>query len=227
MGEGNVKDDVPVTHWETAARTKMGSYLTSVEMAFFLKSINFSKCRLVGDIGAEAGKFSLLAAEKNVDVVALDVDLPGLKRLRFKNKLVNVVLADARNIPLKEGILDAAFMMEVIDYIPESDTVLSECSRILKNGCSLVFSFGNEASLKSKLRSLRGNSYMHSYDEIVGGLRKAGFKLVRKEGFNWLLFSRTSENFLVPLSAKMERLLRLRKMPSISPWVMVHAVTQK
>jgi len=68
---------------------------------------------------------------------------------------------------------------------------------------------------------------MHSYDEIVGGLRKTGFKLVRKEGFNWLLFSRTSENFLVPLSAKMERLLRLRKMPSISPWVMVHAVTQK
>jgi predicted RNA methylase len=53
---------------------------------------------LVGDIGAEAGKFSLLAAEKNVDVVALDIDLPGLKRLRFKNKLVNVVLADARNI---------------------------------------------------------------------------------------------------------------------------------
>jgi SAM-dependent methyltransferase len=227
MGEGNVKDGVPVTHWETAARTKMDNYLTSVKMAFFLKSINFSKCRLVGDIGAEAGKFSLLAAEKNVDVVALDVDLPGLKRLRFKNKLVNVVLADARNIPLKDGILDAAFMMEVINYIPESDTVSSECSRILKNGCSLVFSFGNEASLKSKPRSLRGNSYMHSYDEIVGGLCKAGFKLVRKEGFNWLLFSRTSENFLVPLSAKMEILLRLRKMPSISPWAMVHAVTQK
>ena len=68
---------------------------------------------------------------------------------------------------------------------------------------------------------------MRSHGEIIKGLRKAGFKLVRKEGFTWLLFSRTSENFLVPLSAKMERLLRLRKMPSISPWVMVHAVTQK
>jgi len=68
---------------------------------------------------------------------------------------------------------------------------------------------------------------MRSHGEIIKGLRKAGFKLARKEGFNWLLFSRTSENFLVPLSAKMERLLRLRKMPSISPWVMVHAVTQK
>jgi ubiquinone/menaquinone biosynthesis C-methylase UbiE len=172
-----------------------GSYLTNVEMAFFLKSINFSECHLVGDIGAGAGKFSLLAAEKNVEVVAIDIDLPGLRRLRFKNRLVNVVLADVRNIPLKEDILDAAFMIEVIDYIPESDTVLVECSRILKNGCSLVFSFGNKASLKSKLRNLQGKNYMHSYDEIANELRKAGSKLVRKEGFNWLLFSRASENF--------------------------------
>jgi hypothetical protein len=72
--------------------------------------------------------------------------------------------------------------MEVIDYIPESDTMLSECSRILKNGCSLVFSFGNKASLKSKLRNLQGKSYMHSHGDIIKGLRKAGFKLVRKEG---------------------------------------------
>jgi hypothetical protein len=68
---------------------------------------------------------------------------------------------------------------------------------------------------------------MRSHGEIIKGLHKAGFKLVRKEGFNWLLFNRTSENFLVPISAKMKRLFRLRKMPSINPWVMVHAVMQK
>ena len=196
-------------------------------MAFFLKSINFSECHLVGDIGAGAGKFSLLAAEKNVEVVAIDIDLPGLRRLRFKNRLVNLVLADVRNIPLKEDILDAAFMIEVIDYIPESNTVLVECSRILKNGCSLVFSFGNKASLKSKLRNLQGKNYMHSYDEIANELRKVGFKLVRKEGFNWFLFNRTSENSLVPLSAKVERLFGLREMPSVSPWVMTHDVKQE
>jgi ubiquinone/menaquinone biosynthesis C-methylase UbiE len=49
---------------------------------------------------------------------------------------------------LKESILDAALAMEVIDYITESDTALTESDRILKNGCSLVFSFGNTASLK-------------------------------------------------------------------------------
>ena len=89
------------------------------------------------------------------------------------------------------------------------------------------FSFGNKASLKSKLRNLQGKNYMHSYDEIANELRKVGFKLVRKEGFNWLLFNRTSENSLVPLSAKMERLFGLREMPSVSPWVMTHAVKQE
>jgi hypothetical protein len=34
---------------------------------------------------------------------------------------------------------------------------------------------------------------MHSRGEMIKGLHKAGFKLVRKEGFNWLLFDRTSE----------------------------------
>ena len=47
--------------------------------------------------------------------------------------------------------------------------------------------------MKSKLRNLQGKNYMHSYDEIANELHKVGFKLVRKEGFNWLLFDRTSE----------------------------------
>jgi hypothetical protein len=75
----------------------MGSYLTNVEMAFFLKSMNFSECHLVCDIRASAGKFSLLAAERNVDVVAINIDLSGLKRLKFRNKLTNVVQADAKH----------------------------------------------------------------------------------------------------------------------------------
>jgi hypothetical protein len=48
------------------------------------------------------------------------------------------------------------------------------------------FSFGNRASPKSKLRNLQGKSCMYSYDEIIKGLRKAGFKLAKKEGFNSL-----------------------------------------
>jgi ubiquinone/menaquinone biosynthesis C-methylase UbiE len=215
------------TFWETATKTKMGTYLTTIEVEFFLKAINFSECNLVIDIGTGAGKFSLIAAQKNVEVIAIDIDSHGLKRLRLKNNLVNVVLADARYIPIKEDVFNAAFMMEVIDYIPELETVLTECQRTLKNGGSLVFSFGNSSSLKSKLRKIRRKYYMHSYPEVAYGLDKAGLKIVKKEGFNWLPFNRTSQNLFVPLFAKIEKLFGLRKIPSLSPWVLIHSVKPK
>lgn len=220
----SVKDTLLKLFWETAAKTRMGAYLTSVEVKFFLDSIDFAKCTLVGDIGAGAGKFSLIAKQKKSDVTAMDVDLKGLKRLKLKNKHVNVVLSDAKKIPLKEDVLAAAFIIEVLDYIPELETVLAECRRILKNGGSLVFSFGNKSSLKSKFRQLRGKYYMHSYSKVVESLEKARFRIIKKEGFNWLPFNRTSESRLISLSVRVEKLFRLRKIPSLSPWVLIHAV---
>lgn len=215
------------TFWETATKTKMGTYLTTIELEFFLKTINFSECNLIIDIGAGAGKFSLIASQKNAEVIAIDIDIHGLKRLRLKNNLVNVVLADARHIPIKEDVFNAAFMIEVIDYIPELETVLTECKRILKTGGSLVFSFGNSHSLKSKLRKILRKHYTHSYPQVVHELYKAGLKIVKKEGFNWLPFNRTSQNPLIPLFAKIEKQLKLRKIPSLSPWVLIHSVKPK
>jgi len=205
----------------------MGTYLTNVEKDFFLNTLNFSKCTMACDIGAGAGKFSLLATQRGVDVVAIDIDSQGLKRLKSKSNLVNVVLADAKSIPLKEATVDAAFMIEVLDYIPELGTVLGECSRILKDGGSLVFSFGNEASLKSKLRQLQGKHYMHSHRSVVQSLDDVKLQIVKTEGFNWLPFNRTSENRSIPWLAKAEKLLRLRKIRRFSPWVLIYAVKLK
>jgi len=215
------------THWEKAAKTKMGIYLTKAETNFIFNALNLMECSLIVDVGSEAGRFSTLAAKKKVDVIAIDKEVCGLKRLRSKNKLVDVVLADARSLPLRENVFDAAFMIEVLDYIPELEIVLTECRKILKSGGSLVFSFGNKRGLKSRLRQLRGKSYLHSYHEVIRSLDKVGLRVVRKEGFNWLPFSRMSENSLIPLLAKIERLLGLRKLPNVSPWVIIHAIKSK
>jgi len=182
------------THWEKAAKTKMGRYLTKIETDFILNAVNLAKCTLIMDVGAEAGRFSLLAANNNVDIIGIDIDSYGLKRLKLKNKLVNTLQADARNIPLREEVLDAAFMIEVLDYIPELEKTITECHRTLKPDASLVLSFGNKSSLKSKLRKIRGKSYRHSYRKVTQSIDKIGFKTRRKVGYNWLPFNRTSEN---------------------------------
>jgi ubiquinone/menaquinone biosynthesis C-methylase UbiE len=215
---------VEETHWEKAAKTKMGKYLTEIEADFVSEKIDLEKLKLVMDVGAEAGRFSIFAANKNVEVVGIDIDSYGLKRLRLKNKQVVLVQADARYIPLKDDLLDAIFMIEVLDYIPELETALAECLRTLKSEGSLILSFGNDSSLKSKLRRLRGKSYMHSYREITRTLKKVDFRTTKKAGYNWLPFGRTSENRLIPLLARIEGLFGLRRFPRFSPWVIIHAV---
>ncbi len=211
------------THWEKAAKTRMGKYLTRVETDFILKSIDTSKASLIVDVGAEAGRFSLLSATSNISVIGIDIDSYSLRRLKQKNKEVPVIQADARKTPFRNSSFDAVFMIEVLDYIPQLEEALSESLRILKTDASVVLSFGNQSSIKAKFRGLRGKSYLHSYPNVAQCLTKMGFKLNAQLGYSWLPFGRTSQSRLVPISAWAEKTFRLRRILRLSPWVILQA----
>ena len=218
------QDVLAETHWEKAAKTRMGKYLTKIETQFIQKTLNPESLNTVLDVGAEAGRFSILPKTSNAETVSIDIDSYGLKRLKLKTKNINVIKADARKTPLKDETFDVIFMIEVLDYIPELDEAFAECHRTLKPNASLIVSFGNKSSLKAKLRQLGGKSYQHSYRNVMRALKQAGFSVEEKTGYNWLLFGRMSQNRLIPALAKMERAIGLRRVPSSSPWVIVHAV---
>src|SRR5674476_677176 len=108
----------------------MGKYLTNLETDFISKSIDLSQANItVMDVGAEAGRFSLLAANSKATVVSVDVNSYALKRLKLKNRQANIIQADARHLPLKDEVFDVVFMSEALDYIPPSelDEALAEC----------------------------------------------------------------------------------------------------
>jgi len=201
----------------------MGKYLTQVETRFILNSIDLSQANAIMDVGAEAGRFSQFSKNNNAETISLDIDSYGLKRLKLKAKNTNAIQADARKTPVKGETFDVIFMIEVLDYIPELDQALAECHRILKPNASLILSFGNKSSLKAKLREISGKSYQHSYRKVIKALAETGFSIKKKTGCNWLLFGRMSENRMIPILARIERLFGLRRIPSLSPWVIVHA----
>ena len=201
----------------------MGKYLTKVETDFIRTSVDLSGARMIMDVGAEAGRFSQLSADDRTSVVSIDIDSYGLKRLRQKMTRVDVVQADARSLPFKDGTFDAIFMIEVLDYIPQLDTVLSECHRTLKQGTSLILSFGNNSSLKARLRKIGGKSYQHSYRRVVLSLQRGNLAVRRKTGYNWLPFGRMSENPLISTLSWVERAFGFRRIPSLSPWVLIRA----
>jgi ubiquinone/menaquinone biosynthesis C-methylase UbiE len=212
------------THWEQAAKTRMGKYLTQIETIFIQNSINLSQTETIMDVGAEAGRFSQFSKTSATETISIDIDKYGLKRLKHKAENTNGIQADARKTPLKNEVFDAIFTIEVLDYIPELHQALAECRRTLKPNASLILSFGNKSSLKAKLRELSGKSYQHSYRKVIQTLAETGFQVKKKTGYNWLLFGRMSENRLIPVLATMERVFGFRKIPSLSPWVIVHAV---
>jgi len=211
------------THWEKAAKTRMGKYLTNLETDFISKSIDLSQKNItVMDVGAEAGRFSLLADNSKATVVSVDVNSYALKRLKLKTKQVNIIQADARHLPLKEEVFDVVFMIEVLDYIPELEQALTECKRTLKPNASCILSFGNKSSLKAKLKAMQRKPYRHSYKEVMHCLSKTGFMVKTKTGYSWLLFGRTSQSGLVPVLAGVERTFGLRRVVKFSPWVILH-----
>jgi SAM-dependent methyltransferase len=211
-----------------AAKTRMGKYLTDVETAFIENAVDFSKTGFVLDVGAESGRISFIALNNNTDVVSVDVDCASLKRLKQRTKQAYIVVADARKLPFCSAVFDAAFMIEVLDYIPELEVALNECNRTLKPNSNCVLSFGNKSSFKSKLKSLMvgGKSYLHSYKSVVQSLPKASFCLCAQLGYNWLPFGRISQNGLVPILAWLEWAFGLRRLRRYSPWVMFHVVKQ-
>ncbi|MDR1992894.1 MAG: class I SAM-dependent methyltransferase [Nitrososphaerota archaeon] len=206
-----------------AAKTRMGKYLTEIETDFISKAVDLSQEPLsVMDVGAEAGRFSLLPQNSKVQVVSIDINAYALRRLKQKACQVNIILADARCLPLKEGVFDVVFMIEVLDYIPELDQALSECVRALKPGASAVLSFGNKSSLKARLKALRGKSYRHSYGEVLECMSKTGGWVKKKLGYNWLPMGRTSQNNMVYILACLEKIFGLRRIVKYSPWVIMH-----
>jgi len=214
------------THWEMAAKTRMGKYLTDVERAFIEKAVDFSKTELVLDVGAESGRISLIALNTKTSVVSIDIDSVSLKRLKQRTQQAYIIAADARKLPFISEVFDAAFMIEVLDYIPELNVALNECSRTLKPHSSCVLSFGNKSSFKAKLKGLKGPSYLHSHKCVIQNLSKTSFRLQAQVGYSWLPFGRISQNGLVPIFAWLERILGLRRLRRYSPWVMFHVVKQ-
>ena len=197
----------------------MGKYLTSLETDFISSAIDPAKSNVIVDVGAEAGRFSLLAANRKVAVISIAIDSYSLKRLKQKSTDVIVIQADARKTPLKDVLWTTVFVIEVLDYIPQLEEALSECLRILKPASSLILSFGNQSSLKAKLRGLRGKTYLHSYSNVMQCLLKLGFKIEAKKGYTWLPFGRMSQSRLVPFLGGLEKILGLRRISSLSPWL--------
>lgn len=116
--------------------------------------------RLV-DIGCSWGRWSIAAARKGYDVIALDPSLGAVmaaRRIaRSLGLQVNFVVGDARNLPFESGTLDTAFSYSVLQHFAKADArdALAEIGRVLVPGGLAKVEMPNRLGLRSQLHQIR------------------------------------------------------------------------
>ena len=115
-----------------------------------LETINFGKFELcngdkVLDLGCGEGRHAITAyLQQQVDVVALDLSVSDLETARtrfdeFRNPVDNArsvtfLRASGLHLPFADGTFDKIICSEVLEHIPDYQSVLSETRRVLKPG---------------------------------------------------------------------------------------------
>ena len=218
--------------WHEVATSRMGAHVTAVEAAFITQALESRPPGMVLDIGAGSGRLEFAMREHARTVVATDVDTDELSRMEDDPLVAPVGVAPLPSLPVRDDSLDWIVAIEV----PAASDELwfpAECQRAVKPGGGIVLMVYNAASYKglfarllARWRAARGVRwaslyYQRSLSEHIDRWQSAGFAPVRQTGFYWSPLPRSSNSPLVAAGSASERLLGLRKMTAISPWVLI------
>jgi SAM-dependent methyltransferase len=224
-----IRETPQMTFWEKAAATTWGRYITEVEKRAIMRGQSLAgKPTRALEIGCEGGRWSKLLSDLGWEMTCTDLNPDVLNECHRKVPNANCILANAtdRTIPCDSGSLSLLLCIEVAPVI-ESEWFVSEAARVLRDDGVLVGVACNKMSgrglfIRARYKALgskSGEFYQSSYHTFKRKLRRAYFNIVYEEGFCWGPFGRTSNSPLIPFFTRLERLLRLNRLITVSPWI--------
>lgn len=215
------------TYWENIAKSKWGSYITEVEKRVILKANDLSaKPANALEVGCEGGRWSRLLTDLGWNMICTDINPNTLaicqKRIP-KAKCVLVKKEDT-TLPCESASVNLLLCVEVI-VVLWNDWFITEAFRVLQDGGGIVGVFENKLSFRGYFRhlvsSVKGECdyYKVSYPNWRHKFCRQGFKMLYQEGICWFPFTRSSNSSLISICTQLEYYLGLRRLSSLSPWI--------
>jgi SAM-dependent methyltransferase len=223
------------TYWETASETAWGKYLTARELRVLMGGLDLAP--LSGgamEVGCEGGRWSRIVAQRRGAVICTDVDPDVLEMCARRTPGARCILVDPDDDRLPAGEDELGFLLAYeVSQVTNSGWFITEAARVLQSGGVLVISHHNSASLRAvayhviarverrrrKWPFYTGPSYAALRRSLIG----EGFEVLHDEGMAWMPFSRESNSRLIPAATRLEAMLGLRRLPSLSPWTLTIA----
>ena len=212
------------------------------------------------DIGGSYGRLTDTYYDKYKKSVIVDYSLKTLQKnfnyLKDNYPYVQLIAANAYNLPFKENSFDGALMVRVLHHIEDPNTYFKEVYRILKSNSSYIQEFANKLHLKAFIKALftlnfsifskepyqqptqenfegarKGVSvpfFNYHYSWIKEALIKQGFKIEKKYGCSFFRVNVLKKIFGSSLLLIFENLFQtLFSWSNISPSIFVDSTVLK
>jgi 2-polyprenyl-6-hydroxyphenyl methylase/3-demethylubiquinone-9 3-methyltransferase len=88
------------------------------------------------DIACGGGLMAEHVKAAGYEHIGIDLGVPGLAQAREHG--VNPVRGDAGRLPFRDEVFDVVVAGEVLEHVPDPDTVVTEACRVLRRGGTLI-----------------------------------------------------------------------------------------
>lgn len=227
--------------WDRMNRTRMGRYLTTVEVEFIIEGLaRAPHVRTVLDVGGGSGRLAIPLQRRGYHVIVTEAEMLPLRWLAAKSPETPRVVtsAGAHTLPFRDGAVECILAIEIPPVY--EGWFWAECRRVLTPRGLVIASTANRHSYKGMLHLFAGRvgplgrkagrdgavgerSDARSARGLEALIRAKGFEIERAQGFNWLPVRRGSNSPLIPFFAVVEKWTGLRRLMPVSPWLLFHA----
>ena len=159
-----------------------------VEQRRLLRSIKGQSVRLILDIGCGHGETIEYLSSRGVFCVGIDVDNRALKlahRLLHGRNNVELVVADARSIPIRDKSAEFVYSLSVIEHVFDDELALSEMMRLISDrNCGKLFLTADSLLYDSLQDDIsRRYSILHTYSlqKLRQMMEKTGSEIKQAE----------------------------------------------
>lgn len=213
--------------FKDAYNNRSGNYKTGVQMRFIMDNMGGHTDKIL-DIAGGAGRFAIPLTAYSKDITVLDINETAIKLLKERNKMINTICGDFMAIEIRKTF-SLILCIEALGYFNDWEKYFQKIHSLMEHNGRFIFTYTNPSSWRFFLRNVKQKiSNTKNYNEMnLRDLKKllnyCGLEIEVMEGMNWMPLPVKSNSILVGPLAFSERIFKLNKWFSQSPWLLISA----